>query len=150
MEFDKNLLMEVVESVWLSTIGLSIEPTEDLTPPEGADARYLYGRVEIQGAWNGVATITCPTTLARQAMSIMCDVDQDTLTDDEVKDALGEVTNMIGGNVKSLVPGPSHLTLPQVGAGFDDGLSTAGGAKPVSQVGFTCLGELLMVTLAAV
>ena len=38
----------------------------------------------------------------------------DVVTDAEVVDALGELTNMIGGNVKSLLPAPSQLSLPMV------------------------------------
>ena len=39
------------------------------------------------------------------------------LSDDEVSDALGELTNMVGGNIKSLLPAPSQLSLPSVAAG---------------------------------
>jgi len=37
--------------------------------------------------------------------------------DEDVADAVGELVNMIGGNVKSLMPGPSVLSLPVVAAG---------------------------------
>ena len=36
---------------------------------------------------------------------------------EDVADAVGELVNMIGGNVKSLMPGPSTLSLPLVRAG---------------------------------
>lgn len=149
MELDDTQMREVVESVWLSTIGLTITPTMNMSPPEEEFGKFLFGQAQITGAYSGVVTITCPQPLARQAMSIMCDVDQDSLTDSEVRDALGEVTNMISGNVKSLLPGPSSLTLPTVGDGFNDGLSVAG-AKLVQRVAFDCLGELLVVTVAEV
>jgi chemotaxis protein CheX len=39
------------------------------------------------------------------------------VSDADVADAVGELVNMIGGNVKSLMPGPSALSLPVVAAG---------------------------------
>jgi len=35
----------------------------------------------------------------------------------DVADAVGELVNMVGGNIKSLMPGPSVLSLPAVAAG---------------------------------
>ncbi len=147
VDLDETQMADVVESVWLSTIGLTITPAATFAPPDEASDKFMFGRVHISGAYTGVVTITCPQALARQAMSIMCDVDQDTLTESEVRDALGELTNMIGGNVKSLLPGPSSLSLPEVAHGFDPGTNTPG-SSAVHQVGFDCLGELLLVTLA--
>src|SRR3546814_11558410 len=39
------------------------------------------------------------------------------ITPEDVTDAIGELVNMIGGNVKSLMPEPSILSLPMVAAG---------------------------------
>lgn len=147
VQLDETQMREVVESVWLSTVGLSISPTVNESPPAAEFDRFLFGQAQISGAYTGVVTITCPRPLARQAMSIMCDVDQDSLTESEIRDALGEVTNMISGNVKSLLPGPSSLSLPIVGDNFNDGLSVEG-SKLVKRVAFDCLGDLLVVTLA--
>jgi len=39
----------------------------------------------------------------------------DELEAEDVDDALGELANVVGGNVKAALPGPSTLGLPQVG-----------------------------------
>jgi hypothetical protein len=40
-----------------------------------------------------------------------------TVVDDEdVADALGELANVLGGNIKSVLPGPSALGLPKIGS----------------------------------
>jgi chemotaxis protein CheX len=36
------------------------------------------------------------------------------VTGDDVADALGELANIIGGNLKNMVPAPSALSLPHV------------------------------------
>ena len=38
------------------------------------------------------------------------------LDHEDVADAFGEIANVVGGNVKAALPGPSTLGLPQVGA----------------------------------
>ena len=37
------------------------------------------------------------------------------LDEEDVADALGELANVVGGNVKAVLPGPSVLGLPEVG-----------------------------------
>ena len=43
------------------------------------------------------------------------------LDDEDVDDALGELANVVGGNVKAVLPGPSVLGLPEVGAAPEPG-----------------------------
>jgi hypothetical protein len=43
------------------------------------------------------------------------------LDDEEIADALGELANVVGGNVKAVLPGPSTLGLPEVGAAPEAG-----------------------------
>ena len=37
------------------------------------------------------------------------------LEDEDVEDAFGEIANVVGGSIKAALPGPSGLSLPQVG-----------------------------------
>jgi chemotaxis protein CheX len=39
------------------------------------------------------------------------------LSQADLKDALAELCNIVGGGVKSILPGPSSLSLPKVSAG---------------------------------
>jgi chemotaxis protein CheX len=56
--------------------------------------------------------------VARELAAAMFGIEADDLGDEELVDALGEVTNMIGGNVKALVGG-NVLSLPSVTRGRD-------------------------------
>ena len=38
------------------------------------------------------------------------------LDEEDIEDGLGELANVVGGNVKAVLPGPSALGLPVVGA----------------------------------
>ncbi|TIC83622.1 chemotaxis protein CheX [Nocardioides sp. GY 10113] len=43
--------------------------------------------------------------------------DDEPLDDADLADAVGELVNMVGGSLKSILPGPSALSLPTVAAG---------------------------------
>jgi hypothetical protein len=38
------------------------------------------------------------------------------LDDEDVADGMGELANVVGGNIKAVLPGPSVLGLPEVGS----------------------------------
>jgi len=72
--------------------------------------------VSVTGAWHGMIAVDLAQDAAvalTRAMLAMED-DEEPAAEDLV-DAVGEVANMVGGNVKALVPGPSGLSLPVVG-----------------------------------
>ncbi|HWG95258.1 MAG TPA: chemotaxis protein CheX [Mycobacteriales bacterium] len=108
-------VVAVAEEVWSSLLG---EPLVPLLVPEQPgspeDAGRTSGRVLIRGAWEGGVVLAGSARLARTVAAAMFDLPQEQLTDDEVRDAFGELTNMVGGGIKSLVPGPSTLSLPAV------------------------------------
>jgi len=61
-------------------------------------------------------------------------------------DVLGEVTNMIGGNYKSQVPGPSYLSIPSVttGQNFQFALK---GARVISDMVIASASESINILI---
>jgi chemotaxis protein CheX len=70
------------------------------------------------------------------------------VTDDDKRDVVAELANMIGGNLKSLLPGPLYLSLPTVLAGRDLGLQIPG-AELVEDVLLQCESGSLRIRLFA-
>jgi chemotaxis protein CheX len=150
-------LTEITERVWASLVetpllprqpGQPSQPTQPggITTVAGPGARTFTGCVQITGAWEGAVTVHCSAELAKVLTAAMFVVDPDDTTQDEVTDALGELANMVGGNVKALLPEPCRISLPAVADGMDYRLSVPG-ARPVTAVTWTCGGEPLMVRL---
>jgi chemotaxis protein CheX len=88
-------------------------------PPRASTAAAAHGPtvsayVSITGAWAGTVVVTFSEALARAATADMLRRPQGTLSTDDVSDAVGELANMIGGNVKARMPEPSALSLPVV------------------------------------
>jgi chemotaxis protein CheX len=108
-------IVGITQAVWTSFTGKVIRSVDDQVVADTDDV--TVGCVAVTGEWQGCVLLACPAQLARAAAAAMFDRPAEELTDDEVADALGELTNMIGGNIKSLLPGPSLLSMPAVTVG---------------------------------
>ena len=139
-------LTEITERVWTSLVELPLVPRRPGQSAPAPGSRTFTGCVQITGAWEGAVTVHCSEKLARVLTAAMFMVDPGDTTHEEVADALGELANMVGGNVKALLPEPCRISLPAVADGMDYRLSVPG-ARPVTAVTWTCQGEPLMVRL---
>ncbi len=99
-----------------------------------------------RGAWRGAVVLQCPTQHAYQAAEAMFAAEPGSLGPEEVADALGELTNMVGGNLKNLLPQPSVLSIPSVTRGPNAQVIIAG-ARPVLVVPLRSGDAVLSVTL---
>ena len=145
-QFAEQDITRLSELIWDSILGLKIhravQRPEDLAPRE-----TLVGSVHITGRWHGAVTLECPVSLARKMAGIMFGLDEKDTTLDLSVDALGEIINMTGGNIKaSLLPGLSELSLPTVRSG-----DMFRGRMPdtclVTRLDFACLDEPVVVKL---
>ncbi|HET6563351.1 MAG TPA: chemotaxis protein CheX [Marmoricola sp.] len=100
----------VTSDVWTSFLA-SHEPLE-WSPAPLTEPEVMRAAVEIRGEWHGTVTLEMSSAAARTAARTMLTCDE--LDHEDVLDALGELVNMIGGNVKSLLPSGSTLGLPMV------------------------------------
>ena len=108
----------VVEQVWSSFLGDAepLLPRYDASGPLPTDDVWSAA-VSVTGGWTGTVTVELSAALARSLTRLMLAMEDGPLDDADVADAVGELVNMVGGNIKSLMPGPSTLTLPYVAAG---------------------------------
>jgi chemotaxis protein CheX len=144
-----QLLLEDVEAIAAvvmgSIAGVVLEPAAGEIP---GDRPALTGCVHIDGAWNGAAIVECELPLARRIAATLFGRSDDEVSPDDVRDALGEITNMIGGNVKALLPAPSRASLPTVVDGADYA-GTVPRTKPAGVVAFRAGAEMLVIRILA-
>lgn len=79
-------------------------------------ANGIVSFVGLAGAWAGTGSISCSAQVACRISSQLM-MSEYTAVDDDVLDALAEVTNMIIGNVKTALEervGPMGLSIPTV------------------------------------
>jgi hypothetical protein len=71
--------------------------------------------VDLHGEWLGRAVLTTDRSTADDLARALLDLGADEeVTEPDLVDAFGEVANVIGGNVKSLLPTQGTLGLPTV------------------------------------
>jgi chemotaxis protein CheX len=132
----------IAQDVWSSFLQLDLEPTEDVPLP----GRTMTGCVHVSGEWQGSVFLQCSAEHAQGAAEAMFAADPGSLSDDEISDALGELTNMVGGNIKSLLPAPSSLSVPSVAAGESYTIRVPG-AVLIETVALTCSAGPVHITL---
>lgn len=137
-------LDRIAQEIWSTVLGVTLQhtPAERAHP---AGAEIVTGTVQITGDWNGVVAIECSSALARSAATAMFDTETHVLSPDDLRDSIGELANMAGGNVKSLLGSSCELTLPAVTVGRDYHVSIPG-SRQVNCHKFDCEGELLIVS----
>lgn len=134
---------DVACQVWSTVTGLEPLPAgpsrEDLT---------VAGSVQISGEWNGAVIVSMTWWLARTVTGHMFERNVDDLAADDVADAVGEIANMIGGNIKALLPGPTQLSIPIVVSGGP--APKFPGTEVVQRLHFSIDGEPFDLTLVEV
>jgi chemotaxis protein CheX len=112
---DDSDVEQIVSEVFGSFLGGDDAPP--LLAAGGTGDSAVTASVSITGSWEGHVVFGCSTAAARTAAAMLLMMGEDELAEADVADAVGELANMIGGNVKSLLPSPSALTLPLVSLG---------------------------------
>lgn len=133
---------EVTQLVWSSIAGFEAVPA----PAHDPGLLTVAGSVQIAGGWNGAVIVSMTAPLARAVTANMFGEDPDGLGPLEIADAVGEVANQVGGNVKALLPGPSDLSMPAVVEGSTPMFP---GTEVVERLHFTADGEAFDVTVLA-
>lgn len=124
-------LAEVVESVVVTMLGLDV----GAHAPDGVPGSDLGASVQITGGWEGAVVVACDAAFALRVTESMFGEAAGSVDDVEVADAIGELANMIGGNVKALVGDVTTLSLPTVVRGGDLTLAVPG-AVPCATVAY--------------
>jgi len=106
-----ELVSQVTQEIWSAL--LAADSDSPLLPGD-THSNEVVARIHISGEWNGTVCLHCSNLAARHATSAMFGLPDDELTAADVQDAVGELVNVVGGNIKGLVEGHSELSLPEV------------------------------------
>lgn len=111
---DEATVEAIAGEAWIALVG----EDELLVPvPGDLPADTLSAWVDVVGPWTGSVVLTTGRqTAADLTRALLREAAPELLDHEDVADAFGEIANVVGGNVKAALPGPSTLGLPQVGA----------------------------------
>ena len=106
-----NELTEAVDTVCLTVFDMPVSASfrMELLADECMDAR-----IEISGAWPGSVQVRASQKFLRLAASRVFLKDIDEVDRQDCIDTITEMTNMLGGTVKCMLPEPCSLGLPMI------------------------------------
>jgi chemotaxis protein CheX len=107
---------QIVEHVFQTMMEMEVRVADAPFPPSGD---LITAAISLAGSWKGAVLVECGLPEAFLFTSRMIGIDPPTSLNDDVRDALGELANMVGGNLKSVLPGGVSLSLPTVVWGQD-------------------------------
>lgn len=115
MTVSEHEILEVADAVWRSMLGLETQPLDSATALRPGPV--ITACVLITGAFEGGVTLQLPSSSGSVLAALMFGIDAEAVSSEETADAVGELANMIGGNLKALVAQPARLSLPSVTEG---------------------------------
>ncbi len=136
-------IVTITQTVLSTMVNLDVNPTDESSEQlENA----MYGCIKINGAWRGTVIVQTNENLVRQMGGAMLAMPAENLETMDLIDVLSEITNMIGGNIKSQVMGPSVLSIPVV-ATQDIEHKHHSGTHTINRIPMTCNNEPLNIVL---
>lgn len=109
-------IVAVLREVWCTMLNQDLH--EVMEEPM-REEKSIAGTVQITGAWEGAVMLQCTERTARVFTAELLGIADHEVNTADLDDAVGELANVVGGNIKSLLPGPSALSLPMVTRGLD-------------------------------
>jgi chemotaxis protein CheX len=129
---------QIIADVFQTMLGVMVERVPGTwhsdTPPVTAAVYYA-------GAWNGALLVECTREQSFQFTHRLMSIEPPQSVNDDVHDALGELANMVAGNLKAVLPPGVAISMPSVVEGTNYSLRICGG-NDVSRMTFSSeLGE---------
>jgi len=126
-------LLEGAQEVFSTMVFMDVEESSD--PDQQIEGDSLMGSITFNNGLEGCLAIRCSIAGARTIAANMLGLDgSDELSEEEVCDAIGEITNMVMGSVKSRIQtatGEVMVSIPTVVRGEKLANSMGDGANKV-------------------
>jgi CheY-specific phosphatase CheX len=135
--------VETISSIFETMLGVQVIPVERTAGPE---ANRVVASVHFTGSWSGVVIVEVSPEQACFLAGRFMSIEPPQLVDNDVRDVIGELANMIGGNLKSAVAPDATLSIPEVVDGGSFSLRICGGTAGTRQV-FDSEGGAFCVSL---
>jgi chemotaxis protein CheX len=136
-------LAQIVESVFETMMRLE---AVQCTAPWFPSGDRLTAVLHLAGDWNGAVLLECDPRQACRFAGRFLSTDPPDTVNDVVRDVLGELANMIGGNLKCVLTRGIRLSMPSVVDGGDYSLRVCR-AEVRDRLAFQCAEGPFWVTV---
>lgn len=109
---DEQSIIRANAQFWEQMLAMNLESVP-WSPSFSLNSGFVLGFVALGGAWRGRIEIRLDAGLAYEATSAMMMQPLETVTEPDVIDAIKEIANMIAGTIKSSLPRPCSMNVPE-------------------------------------
>lgn len=120
MQFLEKEIQQYTQLVCSTLLGVEVQPLPGHYETSPTDT--FTGSVQITGKWNGALLLSLPSSLVNTLTETLFCLEPGKTSTEDKKDAVGEIINMVGGNIKALLPQPCKLSVPLLGVEGHDQL----------------------------
>ena len=110
-------LARIVRDIFLAMLAMEVEVDDG--PMQQSGTPVVTASMHLGGGWNGAVLLQCGLPAACAFAAAMLGIEKPDAANDDVKDVMGELINMVAGNFKSLLEGGASLSMPTVVEGAD-------------------------------
>lgn len=114
MNIASEQLTGVTIDVCQMMLGLDVTPSTD---EQANNPVTVAATISISGERNAIIEVATCSAAARSLTSVMFATDADCVLEEEISDAVAEIVNMIGGNIKGMLGGECNLSIPCISNG---------------------------------
>jgi len=141
----EDQLLDVANLVWGTMLHLEVSPAAPGTSDAG---ERVTGCVHLVGPeWKGAVLIGLSTHLAERATRLLLAFeDHESVESEDVQDAVGELTNMLAGNLNRILGVPCRLSPPLVTGGSNYVVALPN-TEVLRRAELMCCGEPMSLTV---
>ena len=135
-----EVVADLVSMAWQTFVGSELEMVEAVAAAE--HGQVMCSSISIGEAWTATVVLYFSRKIAFSGTATVLGMEPDELDEGDVRDIIGELANIVGGNIKGFVSDADSdwtLSLPVV----SDGMQSVPGSRLATEVLFLCDGEFI-------
>jgi CheY-specific phosphatase CheX len=109
---DEQCVIKANSQFWEQMLAMTLD-TLPASEEHSVGAGHVLGRVNLGGMWKGQIEVRMTEGLAYQATAAMMMQPLESVGPADALDATKEIANMIAGTIKSSLPRPCTMTIPE-------------------------------------
>ena len=109
---DEQCVITASDQFWQQMLSMNLD-TLSTTNQFCVGSGHILGAVDLSGVWRGRIEVRLASGLATCATAAMLMLPEDAVAEADTLDAIKEVANIIAGVIKSSLPRPCSMAVPQ-------------------------------------
>ena len=107
---ERSQLNELVQDLARTALGFELCASEQ----QPLENPAVTARLALSGEWSGTLEVRCDSVMAAEIAAALFCAAASEVGDEDVNDAVGEITNILAGNIAPLLSNDCRLNLPVI------------------------------------